>query len=254
VAARGAKWTEILSFFSLSLPAPTLATSVTWKRNKTQQPAVLIFFHCFRICLSLFFRSASLQICSSVSFLSPSPLHVVGRRKDGCWSVGGAVFRLPVVEVPAAVWLGGGRFCEAASPLLLVAGRGSVDGAAGSVGVSLRLAFPRPREAAVGEGVNGRWREWNRLGEGRGRWGYGGGWFVRGGWSGLYWQRAREEGVRWWFCFPRERRLGEDDWKWGLKVKRGGGAAGLCEQGKGGFRPPLFSLNFFYRGCEWLPG
>jgi hypothetical protein len=38
-----------------------------------------------------------------------------------------------------------------------------VDGAAGSVGVSLRLAFPRPREAAVGEAVSGRWREWNRL-------------------------------------------------------------------------------------------
>jgi hypothetical protein len=33
-----------------------------------------------------------------------------------------------------------------------------------------------------------------------------------------------------------------------------GGVAGLCEQGKGGFRPPLFSLNFFYRGCERLPG
>ena len=47
-----------------------------------------------------------------------------------------------------------------------------------------------------------------------------------------------------WFCFPREQRLGEDDWKWGLKVKRGG-AAGLCEQGTGVFRPPLFSLNFF---------
>ena len=75
------------------------------------------------------------------------------------------MFRLPVVEVPAAVWLGGGRFCGAASPLLLVARRGSVDGAAGSVGVSLRLAFPRPREAAVGEAVSGRWREWNRLGE-----------------------------------------------------------------------------------------
>jgi hypothetical protein len=85
------------------------------------------------------------------------------------------VFRLPVVEVPAAVWLGGGRFCGVASPLLLVAGRGSVDGAAGSVGVSLRLVFPRPREAAAGEAVSGRWREWNRLGEGRGRWGYGGG-------------------------------------------------------------------------------
>jgi len=28
----------------------------------------------------------------------------------------------------------------------------------------------------------------------------------------------------------------------------GGGAAGLCEQGKGGFRLPLFSLNFFLQG------
>jgi hypothetical protein len=74
------------------------------------------------------------------------------------------VFRLPMVEVLAAVWLGGGRFCGAASPLLLVAGRGSVDGAAGSVGVSLRLTFPRPREAAAGEAVSERWREWNRLG------------------------------------------------------------------------------------------
>ena len=64
---------------------------------------------------------------------------------------------------------------RAASLLLLIAGRGSVDGAAGSVGVSLRLAFPRPREAAAGEAVSRCWREWNRLGEGRGRWGYGGG-------------------------------------------------------------------------------
>jgi hypothetical protein len=42
-----------------------------------------------------------------------------------------------------------------------------VDGAAGSVGVSLRSAFPRPREAAAGESVSGRWREWNWLGEER---------------------------------------------------------------------------------------
>jgi hypothetical protein len=43
----------------------------------------------------------------------------------------------------------------------------------------------------------------------------------------------------------------------GLKMgkSRGkGGAAGLCEQGKGVFRPPLFSLNFFYRRCERLLG
>ena len=28
-----------------------------------------------------------------------------------------------------------------------------------------------------------------------------------------------------------------------------GGAADLCEQGKGVFRPPLFSLNFFFTGA-----
>lgn len=75
--------------------------------------------------------------------MSPSPLRAVGRRKDGCWSVGCAVIRLPVVEVPAAVWLGGGRFCGAASPLLLIAGRGSVDGAAGSVGGFSPIGFPK---------------------------------------------------------------------------------------------------------------
>lgn len=30
------------------------------------------------------------------------------------------------------------------------------------------MAFPRPREAAAGEAVSRCWREWNRLGEGRG--------------------------------------------------------------------------------------
>ena len=66
----------------------------------------------------------------------------------------------------------GGRFCGAASPLLLVAGRGSVDGAARSVGISLQLAFPRRRlerlSADDGESGTG----WEK---GRGRWGYGGG-------------------------------------------------------------------------------
>ncbi|KAJ6925642.1 hypothetical protein NC651_010141 [Populus alba x Populus x berolinensis] len=60
-----------------------------------------------------------------------------------------AVFGWPVVKAPTAVWLGGGRFGGSASPLLLVAGRGSVDGA--------------------GEAVSERWRGWNRLGEGRGK-------------------------------------------------------------------------------------
>ena len=87
----------------------------------------------------------------------------------------------------------GGRFCGAASPLLLVAGRGSVDGAAGSVGVSLRSAIPRPREAAAGEAVSGRWREWNWLGEGRGRWGYGGEACVRSKEPSSWLARRREK-------------------------------------------------------------
>ncbi|KAG6735750.1 hypothetical protein POTOM_061588 [Populus tomentosa] len=96
------------------------------------------------------------------------------RDRGGCWVFGDdGWFGWPVVEAPAAVWLGGGRFCGAASPLLLIAGRGSVDDVAGFVGVSLRLAFLRPREAATGETVSGQWRGWNRLGEGRGREGYG---------------------------------------------------------------------------------
>ena len=33
-----------------------------------------------------------------------------------------------------------------------------------------------------------------------------------------------------------------------------GGAAGLCEQGKGGFRPPLFSLKFFTGAVSGCPG
>uniref|UniRef100_A0A2K1R566 Uncharacterized protein n=1 Tax=Populus trichocarpa TaxID=3694 RepID=A0A2K1R566_POPTR len=107
----------------------------------------------------------------------------------------------------------GGRFCGAASPLLLVAGRGSVDGAAGSVGVSLRSAFPRPREAAAGEArareeqmVCGGLREergvgcWSAAGEGKMRRKKG--------------QRAREsEGEDLWRgepvkdgCWPRKRK------------------------------------------------
>jgi hypothetical protein len=101
---------------------------------------------------------------------------VSGRERPGC----GLLLPLPLLRERLSLAgvgdaAGGGRFCGAASPLLLIAGRGSVDGAAGSVGVSLRLAFPRPREAAAGEAVSRCWREWNRLGEGRGRWGYGGG-------------------------------------------------------------------------------
>ena len=33
-----------------------------------------------------------------------------------------------------------------------------------------------------------------------------------------------------------------------------GGAAGLCEQGKGGFQPPLFSMKFFTGAVSGCPG
>jgi hypothetical protein len=40
-----------------------------------------------------------------------------------------------------------------------------------------------------------------------------------------------------WFCFPREQRLGEDDWKWGLKVKRGGRPAFVSREQESSGRP-----------------
>jgi hypothetical protein len=59
----------------------------------------------------------------------------------------------------------------------------------------------------------------------------------------LYWQRAREEGVRWWFCFPRERRLGEDDWKW-----RGGRAPRPLWAGKRRLLATPVLSEFFLQG------
>jgi len=59
---------------------------------------------------------------------------VSGRERPGC----GLLLPLPLLRErlllagvgDAAAEAGGGRFCGAASPLLLIAGRGSVDGAA----------------------------------------------------------------------------------------------------------------------------
>jgi hypothetical protein len=45
-----------------------------------------------------------------------------------------------------------------------------------------------------------------------------------------------------------EKMIGNGVWKWS------GGAADLCEQGKGVFRPPLFSLNFFTGAVIGCPG
>ena len=80
-------------------------------QKKHNRQTVLIFFHGFFGSASLFsFRSASLQINSSMGFLSPLPLWIASRRrKDGCWSAGVAVFGSPLEAIGSAGTAGGRR-------------------------------------------------------------------------------------------------------------------------------------------------
>nr|TKS10456.1 hypothetical protein D5086_0000083060 [Populus alba] len=107
------------------------------------------------------------------------------------------------------MWLGGGRFCGAASPLLLVAGRGSLDGAAGSVGRRHRCwKFGVRWMRACGE------RGWLRRGEGES---------MGGGLAGFCWLREGEGTV---YGSPAEGRRNQIkggwqrlvclcEWEWG---------------------------------------
>jgi len=61
--------------------SPAMTCKILKQRNRQ---TILIFFHGFRICFSLFsFRSASLQIDSSMGFLSSPSLRVAWQKKEG---------------------------------------------------------------------------------------------------------------------------------------------------------------------------